>query len=220
MNEKKEQQPTDWSTWFPTYGVLTAERIFERFNIKLSHDELVNSVNDPQSLYFQLLRVPLKNVFNGIILRQAHDYQIYAQKLLVDYLLSGEDSKDNTAPGAATREDVEMERIKLIETGEAFRTIEEAHQLLIAESQTTLVDLTRDLTALRLAPQTLDHRMTDFLERAENNNINLRSYRSQFYNLILRITEFLRLITDYHIDQAKIEQNRASLEFDALIGDA
>ena len=82
MNEKVEQ--TDWSTWFSTYGLLTSERILERFNIILPHDELINSVKDPFSIYFQLLRVPLKNVFNGIIYQQAHDYQIYAQKLFVD----------------------------------------------------------------------------------------------------------------------------------------
>jgi len=218
MKEKNEQ--TDWSTWFSTYGLLTAERILERFNINLPHDELINSVKEPHSIYFQLLRVPLKNVFNGIILRQAHDYQIYAQKLLVDYLLSGEDAKDNDSPGAATRDDVEVERLKLIETGEEFRHIEEAHQLLIAESQGRLVDLTQDLDALRLAPQKLEQSMADFVERAENNNINLRSYRSQFYNLILRITDFLRLMPDYHIDQAKVEENRTTLEFDALIGEA
>lgn len=218
MNEKKEQS-TDWQTWFSTYGLLTAERILARFNIGLPHDELINAVKDPHSIYFQLLRVPLKNVFNGIILRQAHDYQIYAQKLLVDYLLSGEDAKEKSAPGSATRDDVEKERLKLIETGDAFRKIEEAHQLLIAESQAKLVLLTKDLSALRLAPQKLEQGMADFVERCENNNINLRSYRSQFYNLILRITEFLRLIPDYHIDQAKIEENRMTLEFDALLGE-
>ena len=215
MNEKVEQ--TDWSTWFSTYGLLTSERILERFNIILPHDELINSVKDPFSIYFQLLRVPLKNVFNGIIYQQAHDYQIYAQKLLVDYLPSGEDAKEKDSPGAATREELDMERIKLIEMGEAFWKLEEAHQLLIAESQARLVDLSQDLMALSLEPQKIES-MAEYIERTEDININMRSYRSQFYNLILRITELLKLMSDYHIDQEKMAANQVALEFDALIG--
>ena len=215
MNEKVEQ--TDWSTWFSTYGLLTSERILERFNIILPHDELINSVKDPFSIYFQLLRVPLKNVFNGIIYQQAHDYQIYAQKLFVDYLLSGEDAKEKDSPGAATREELDMERIKLIEMGEAFWKLEEAHQLLIAESQARLVDLSQDLMALSLEPQKIES-MAEYIERTEDININMRSYRSQFYNLILRITELLKLMSDYHIDQEKMAANQVALEFDALIG--
>lgn len=217
MKEKKEQ--TDWSTWFSTYGLLTAERILSRFNINLPHDELINSVKDPRSIYFQLLGVPLKNVFNGIIFQQAHDYQIYAQKLFVDYLLSGADAKDSESPGAATREEVELERIKLIETGEEFRKVEEAHQILIAESQGKLVELTQNLSVLTRDLQLLKQSMLEYVERAEDINSNLRSFRNQFYHLILRITELLRLMPDYHINEVKVAENRMALEFDALLGE-
>ena len=110
-----------------------------------------------------------------------------------------------------------MERIKLIEMGEAFWKLEEAHQLLIAESQARLVDLSQDLMALSLEPQKIES-MAEYIERTEDININMRSYRSQFYNLILRITELLKLISDYHIDQEKMAANQVALEFDALIG--
>ena len=222
MSEKKEQKD-DWSAWFSTYGLLTAQRILERFNVHLAHDELASAIHDPRSVYFQLLRVPLKNVFNGIILQQAHDYQIYAQKLFVDYLLSGEDGKEETSPGAMTREDIEVLRKKLIEMDAEFREQEGMHQVLIAESQSALIAVSRDLKQLLQRvednPHALDAQLATFIERTETMNINLRNYRSQFYNLILRMTELLTLLPDYRIDEAKVNENRESLQFDALIGE-
>ena len=216
MNEKQEQ--TDWSAWFSTYGLLTAERILERFNVHLPHDELIKAVKDPLSVYFTLLRVPLKNVFNGIIFQQAHDYQIYAQKLFVDYLLSGEDAKDAESPGGMTRDDLEQQRIKLSDMGEAFRKQEDAHQILIAESQASLIALSQDLNSSAVREE-LEATIIRYLEQAEEVNVNCRNFRSQFYNLILHVTELLGLLSDYRIDDAKVEENLVALEFNALIGE-
>ena len=135
----------DLKKWLSTYGLLTADRIFEKFNIHLNHDELTTAVKNPRSIYYQLLRIPLKNVFNGIILQQATDYQIYSQKLFIDYLLSGENEKDANASGASIREDIEIKRKHLVEIGEQFAQQEEAHQVLIAESQSSFIKLSREL---------------------------------------------------------------------------
>ncbi len=217
MNDTKEK--TDWSTWFSTYGVLTSQRILERFGINLPHDELIRSIKNPSSIYFKLLHVPLKNVFNGIIFQQAHDYQIYAQKLFVDYLLSGEDAKAKDAPGAEARADVEQERIQLIELGDGFRQVEETHQILIAESQKQLIDFSTRIATLDHEPKLLQEGMANYVERAEDINTNLRNFRSQFYNLILRTTELFRCMTDYKLNEEKAAENRVTLEFDPLIGE-
>lgn len=218
MSEKVEQ--ADWSAWFSTYGMLTAERILERFNLHLPHDELALAVKNPLSPYYQLLRVPLKNVFNGIILTQASDYETYAQKLFVDYLLSGEEEKDAESPGAVVREDLERERVLLIETGDAFRQLEQAHQLLIAESQGVLADLARDLKRFVDDADDIALALSDYLARAQTMNIDLRSMRRQFYDVVLRVTELITLLPDYRPDINSIQKNRSSLLFDALIGEA
>ena len=222
MNEQKEQKD-DWSAWFSTYGLLTAQRILERFHVHLAHTELMNAIHDSNSVYFQLLRVPLKNVFNGIILQQAHDYQIYAQKLFVDYLLSGEDGKEASSPGAVVREDLEITRKKLIEMDGEFREQERMHQILIAESQATLITLSQNfkqlLTIVENKPYFLNEELAVFIERSETMNLDLRNYRSQFYNIVLRITELLALLPDYRVDEVKTNENRESLQFDALIGE-
>lgn len=217
MHEKQEQ--TDWSTWFSTYGLLTAERILERFNIHLPHDELIRAVKDPNGVYFLLLRVPLKNVFNGIILQQAHDYQIYAQKLFVDYLLSGEDIQEPGSMGDETRDDLEQQRMNLIEMGEAFYKQEEAHQVLIAESQASLISLSQNAQLNVANAYSMERDIANYIERAEDININLRGFRSQFYHIILQVTALLRLLTDYKIDELKVIENRVALEFDALLGE-
>ncbi len=279
----------DLSMWFSTYGLLTAKRILEGFKIYLDNEELTAAFKNPGSVYYLLLRVPLKNVFNGIILQQAHDYQIYAQKLFIDYLLSGEGNKDAESPGANTREDLEALRNKLMEIGANFNKDEEIHQRLIFDSQASLIKLSDELkkimqvgsnnAAQLLANQqiikdekliarairtgvihyekieneslfwegiskVLDTELTDeirpkllevirsldqrkneldellshYLEKISDMFVNLRGYRSQFYNLILRANELIQLLPDYRVDREKDDENRASLHFDSHIG--
>ena len=292
MNEDITQ--TDNSLWFSTYGLLTANRVLGRFNIHIENDELIVAMKNLHSVYYQLLRVPLKNIFNGIILQQTHDYQVYAQKLFIDYLLSGAGSKEDESPGANTRDDLEVERVRLIEVGEAFNREELAHQQLIAESQATLIQLSLELEraltsglkkirnilrvkginkddksilkAIRVAmihytfgddeilavsssfwvkmaevlESTLNNELrqelagtlkvvidakkhiqeslSPFIERTNEMGVQLRSFRRQFYDLILRVTGSLKYLPDYHVDEEREKDNRSSLYFDSLIG--
>ncbi|HAU1956168.1 TPA: hypothetical protein F8S46_15140, partial [Legionella pneumophila] len=102
MDEIKKDD--ELSQWLSTYGTITAERILGRYNISLPQDEILEAINIPSSFYRHLLQIPLKNVLNGIVIQQASDYHVYAQKLLIDYLLSGESSKEPDSQGAGTRE--------------------------------------------------------------------------------------------------------------------
>jgi hypothetical protein len=286
----------DVSKWFSTYGLLTARRIFERFNIALDDDELLSIHENPSCVYSLLLRVPLKNIFNGIVLQQAHDYQVYAQKLFVDYLLSGEGDKDAESSGAHTREDLEAERNKLMDIGALFNQEEEAHQHLIYESQGMLMEraealkasietvakkiahllsahqieknntqiirairfgiihyaqLNNDILSLStsyweqvamMLDMTFSHDLRQewaavmkeigdpkgdleellsvYLEKAQDLCAQFKNFRSQFYHVILRATELIQLLPDYHVDKEKEDNNRSSLYFDAHIGEA
>lgn len=136
MNESTKNK--DLSNWFSTYGLITAQRLLERFSIKLPQEDLFSALKTPGTFYYQLLLLPLYNVFNGIILQQAKDYQSYAQKLFVDYLISGENVKEEDSPGESTREQIEGERLTLIKMNEDLRQIEIKHEKIIAESQKIL----------------------------------------------------------------------------------
>lgn len=279
--------------WFSTYGLLTSERLFERFHIKFEHDELIMALKNLDSLYHQLIRVPLKNVFNGIILQQAHDYQVYAQKMFIDYLLSVEGGATETSPGAGTREDLESERLRLLEMNDSFSKGEMAHKRLIADSQADLIRLSNELRQLfqegskkialalerqgmlkeeslvqeaikvamiyytphakdaldtfsttiakklnlslnaELEPTIsdvlrsfdafkghLDDFLSNYLDQTNASGVLIRSYRSQFYDVILRASELIKLLPNYQIDKVQDEDNRISIHFDAHLGDA
>lgn len=291
MTEEKKEM--DASMWFSSYGLITAKRILDRFDIHIDDEELTLAINNSQSIYYQLLRVPLKNIFNGIILQQAHDYQVYAQKLFIDYLLSAESVQNEEGPGANTREDLETERVKLISVGEGFSQQESEHLNLIAESQATLIGLSKNLqTSLQTATkkiqrilkesdiqkddvsilkalhvamvplmspleksdvetffmkslaEALDVRLTNelkqklsivlndfgdprvdlentlasYLERAATIGTELRSYRRQFYDIILQTTELINYLPDHLKDEEREEENRSSLYFDSNLG--
>ena len=104
-----ESTELDLSPWFSTYSVITAERVLGLLNIHLDSNEISQAVKNPINIYYLLLRVPIKNIFNGIILTQAQDYQVYAQKLFIDYLLSNETAKSEESQGFNTRESLILE---------------------------------------------------------------------------------------------------------------
>jgi hypothetical protein len=102
-------------------------------------------------LYRQLLLIPLKNIFNGIILGQVQAYQVYAQKIFIDYLLSCKDQENSQSPGGSTRDDLDVERTKLISMGEEFLEQETKHNQLIADSQACFIKLSKNLQKIILS---------------------------------------------------------------------
>ncbi len=138
-----EKSEKELSQMLSTYGVITAERIFGRYQIKLGQNDLMEAIKCPFSFYHRLLQVPLKNVFTGIILQQAHDYHVYAQKLFIDYLLSGENAKGEEEQGAITRESLEEERQQLVTLGEEYNEKERMHNQIISTSQNQLIKITQ-----------------------------------------------------------------------------
>lgn len=136
MNPDTDQEIQQW---YSTYGMLTAQRILEGYKIKLAATELVNALQNPESFYCRLLKLPLRNVYNGIILQQAKDYQLFAQKLFIDYLLSGESNKPEEAPGAMVRQDLEEQRNRLLEMNNYFHDLELEHESLITHTQKSMI---------------------------------------------------------------------------------
>lgn len=288
-------QDEQLSKWFSTYGLITAERLLGSYHISLPQNELVTAIKSPFSFYHKLLQIPLKNVLNGIVLQQAGDYHVYAQKLFIDYLLSGESGKSETSPGALTRESLEAERQKLVTLGEEFHQLELEQNKLIATAQAQLIRIADDWrkkfeSVLSLINNTLKtggfevkksairtainyaiihcdyvkaaslgnklliveeftksiqlklsddlknkilNNMSDILEilshfdsqMSEYNQENkilgeqAKSYRSQFYDTILRVTELIKLLPEYKIDPAQDAINKESLYFDKSIGE-
>lgn len=285
-----EQEGNDLSGWFSTYGLITSRRILESYKIPMNEQELRYTLRSADTFYHRLLRIPLKNVFNGIILQQVNDYQVYAQKLFIDYLLSGQSGKDEDAQGAHTRELLEEERNSMIFLSKKFHSKEIVNERLIAKSQASLIQHAADWqnriqnlssqlrkklvpqftaeavlkglvtllihcrikqgrmimdetewTAVETAmgaalppesrqllladisnlgeyavesEQTLD----DFYEQISDMNLDIRQFRSDFYDTILRVNNLITLLPDYTINVEQVRENRETLFFDTGLG--
>ncbi|MFT4057963.1 MAG: hypothetical protein QM652_00280 [Legionella sp.] len=214
----------DVGHWFSTYGVITAERILGRYQIKIATTDLVTAIKSPFSFYHKLLEVPFKNVLNGIVLQQAKDYLIYGQKLFIDYLLSSESSKDETAQGVGTRESLESERKDLITLGEEFHHKEIEHNNIIASSQSLLITITHNfnvvleqsVTAIEATLKAASNATTKAVVRRAINHalihcdLNNPQMQSDPFLFTDSIVEGLKTSVDHDI-KAKITKNVAAL---------
>ncbi|MFZ4077361.1 MAG: hypothetical protein ACOYKA_05185 [Legionellaceae bacterium] len=215
---------SEYQSWFSTYGILTANRILERFNIQLSHDELVLALKQPDHPYFPLLYVPLKNIFNGIIFQQAYDYQVYIQKLFIDYRLSAEYAKDAELPGQSTRDDLNEIFNELLVLCKKLSDHKTTHYRVISESQAWLIllmkkkKLKKEGIEVLIKEASFIKKLNEFKQRAEDDAIMFRHYRSEFQNMIVRTTELLNALPDYALDVEKEVENREFLTFDPNIG--
>lgn len=219
-DDSKAQADKDLSKWFSTYGLVTVERIFAQLGLHLKPDELKKSMDDPTSIFYQILRVPFKNILNGIILNQAQDYREYAQKLFVDYLMSGAANEpDDETQGADARETLEQLRNTLISMGDECDIQEFEHNKLIAVSQKDLIAITRELNSPTDDQKDLvKERMSSYDSSAQALNEIFRQYRREFHNIILEVRALLEILPDYRPDPQKTAENIALLQFDSEIG--
>ncbi|WP_019216833.1 hypothetical protein [Legionella tunisiensis] len=61
--------------------------------------------------------------------------------------------------------------------------------------------------------------LANFMERVSDTGRSLRQYRTEFYNLILRVNELIQLLPEYRINPEQTEENREFLHFDADLGE-
>lgn len=215
----------EMSRWYSSYGVITAQRLFENLNVHLSYDELLLLNNHPKSCYYQLLQVPLKNIFNGIIIDQTTDYREYAQKMLIDYLISGAanptDEQSNLAGAKLELEDMRRE---LIEEGDQFDMLQFEHHKLILDSQKLLLKLAKKLPKpVNVQETRVDEAfmtaISPLFGQTELITQKVKSFRARFLQTILRGRALLNTLPDYFNrfegDIAHLE----ALDFDAKLGD-
>lgn len=229
MDDKITQQPIDeiFKNWFSTYGLITAERILSLVGFHLKHDDLIQAINDETSIYHVFLDVPFKNILNGIILNQVKDYREYAQRLFVDFLLSG--SGNVPAPEAGeihpggTKDLLEQDRLRLIEMAEQLDIEEFEHNKLIAESQKALIELGKETKSQASITaeyrQEVSDKMSFYYNKATILTQKVRQYRHEFYDLILHVRDLLETLPDYRPNEEKLNEHRAALLFDTHIGE-
>jgi hypothetical protein len=190
--------------WLSTYGLLTAERLLERFQITLTREELLDALNNPSSPYHHLLTVPIQNISNGIVIKQVHEYQVYMQKLFIDYKLNSTQASD----------EIDMKYNDLVQLSELFDEKKHEHQQLIAKSQSWLIEQTHE-SMLEITPET-SRQIESFGTQTESMRLALLDLLQQFRDLIIQTTAILSMMSDYKFDAEQAEINKAMLDFDPL----
>jgi hypothetical protein len=206
----------------PTYAILTGERVLDRFGIRLKHPQLIAAIQNSKSVYYQLLQVPFYNIINGIIYQHCYDYQVFAQKLFVDYLVSGEGNEEPQRPGETVREDLEQNRLKLVGLGEQFDKDAMNHKKLIHQTQAHLLELTRNMKPIDDNEQNsliVSESMKSFLEQSKDLSQGLKNYRTEFRTLIIDTLRLMALLPNYESSPEQQAENLATIEFDNSLGD-
>lgn len=223
MAEQVVTSDSEFSSWYPTYGLLAAQRVLERYKLEVPPDELIAGLKDTTSPYYYILRAPMKHLFNGIIIQQAKDYQIYAQKLLIDYLLSGKAEQGEEESGGEFKGHLEEERNILLSTISAFEKHVLTYQNLIAKSQKALIKLTSNWPAfvktLEGEHEELDKLIDTYLSLADKMTLTLCDYRRHFRDVIVRVSDIFKTNPDYKPDEVQDMFNRSSIMFDCSIGE-
>lgn len=220
-----QQKIDQFDAWYSTYGLLTIERVLALLQIRTTQEEIIEILKQSNHILTQVLHLPMLNIFNGIIFQQAYDYQIYAQKLMIDYRLSPEYAKTSESPGANIRKDLEDQFSQLSSFVKSMTHDQYQHYHIISESQTFLIkaiekvgDSIKEIELLD-NEDTFKETMKQFYSQAQEMSHIFRNYRNQFYSLILNMTDRLASLPDYQFNSEQAARERESLFFDREIGE-
>ena len=212
--------------WYSSYSVVTLERLLAIFKMQFKPDDLLSIVQNPQTYLYQLLIVPYHNMLNGIIMNQARDYQEYAQKMIIDYLMSGAANvpEDGSRPIAA-KEELEDLRLDLLAQGEAFDSLQYEHHRLILDSQLCLLKFIKSsgikagMDKEKLADAEVITAIQPFIDRAQALAQGLKPLRTQFYEMILKGRSLLNTLPDYFNRFQSKPEYLEVLDFDFNVGE-
>ena len=93
-----------------------------------------------------------------------------------------------------------------------------AEILKIELSKNIRKDLSASISQLMPIQQEISLAATKYLERASMLTVEFKNYRSQFYALIISVSELMQSLPTYAIDKELDAANRAKLYFDPHLG--
>lgn len=199
-----QQVDTDW---FSSYGLFTAEAILARYNIQLSRTELIQTLKDPDSHHHYLVTMPVKNIFNGILLSQVHDCQLYAQKMVIDYKLSTNKTNEDEFQTQA-EEALVAKQNTLLKLGELFEENKETHYQLLNKTHNWLITEAPKKTNLSDAPE-----LSELGREAESVKAMFYDLRDEFRTVSVDLRTLLELVPNYTMDLDKLAAHQGEIDF-------
>lgn len=224
MNVTAQNEYEDaFSEWLSTYSLVTIQRIFDLFNFFPDYSRIKEILKNRNDVYYHFLRVPLRNVFNNIIIGQAEGYREFVQKTFIDFLLSGAANEGGANQGQNIREELEENRLAFMTLADEFDLDYFNHNSLIAESQEALINLARiNFRNMKLVQdediQELIELVENFESQAKQLTIKFYAYREKFREIIITTQKLFDLVPNYQIDQEQMQIYKEAIDFDLNIG--
>ena len=125
----------DQHSLVPTHALITIQRILRYGGLILSNTQCVILYNAQGTFLRTILANSIKIVLAGILISHSKEFQMYAGKLLVDYLLSGASDAGEEAAGNSTRFILEENRRVIMQLSRRLYKHEMQYKTLIAEMQ-------------------------------------------------------------------------------------
>ncbi|WP_367605497.1 hypothetical protein [Legionella sp. W05-934-2] len=195
-----------------SYSIITVGRLFCYYHIKLTEQDIVNTLNTPESFFNKLVHLPMISVLTGIIYQQAYDYQVYLQKLYVDYLLSGETVKPESSPGGLTRAELENKRLELSQMSKDFHELEYSHHKHISLCQQLILN---ELKPWHLAFKQANQAMYTL---AQQNQIKWSKEQvGSFINSLFAMLPMSSIDDDPSAIKTCLETSNVAIELDTVI---
>jgi len=202
-----------------SYALYTAGRVLERLGLHIPTDELQLRLQKKDALVFAFLNIPIKNIRNNIIFQQAYDYQVYVQKLFIDYQLSPEYEKPPGSPGENTREELNDKFNRLISMVDELSKLQTKSLRLISDSQAWLIGTVKahggDLGALKEATkdEAFVEEYASLSERVRQMEVSFCSERKNFHDIILESMANFSNLSESPIDGARVVNDLENLVF-------
>ncbi|HAT8989737.1 TPA: hypothetical protein JBA89_13990, partial [Legionella pneumophila subsp. pneumophila] len=101
-----------------------------------------------------------------------------------------------------------------------YQLIDKLNQTLAVSVGAELKEsILTNLSELFQILEALNTKLDEFTDRTNHLSQQAKSFRTQFYEVILRIIELIKLLPEYKIDPAQDAINREPLYFDRTIGE-
>lgn len=220
MDEKKSQIQMD------SYQLMMAENIFNHLGLTLDRHHVVEALNNPESKYFALVKLPMLSALNGLILGQIESYKLFCQKRLSDYvILTNPPNEVQSQPEFQDKipEDIMFQKQVLQTLQQQIRDLSQQHYDVLASMYAYLKNIIQ--VQVMQHPDIAWDKQAEFLqvtqefeEKINQIKLILLNIREESEELAREITLVVAQKNDFALEPKEQEVEKMDLKFYHRLG--
>jgi hypothetical protein len=211
-----------------TYQHVMAENILNQIGIRFSNDELIESIQDSNSKYFLLLKLPMKICMNTLIINQIDSYKLFCQKRLIDYVvLTNPNEEEQNTPGFQDKipQDVLTQKERLEAFQHQIRETYQDYYDVVAKIWNYLRQLVQsnkvrtkgfDLSASEM--EKFASNIQDYEDKIEKFKLVLLNYRIEAQEIARVIVQMINEKNEFNLELSDDEAEKLDLRFYQNLG--